>query len=330
LTDKLAYYNLTAPLKPLNASIEAAKRLRNYPEPKADASLNNEISSGISDPTELQNHLKSVLAFQVGVTVHLENYPSLASLNCAQLQDYLVKIQLNISTNQNQFGTFESLKSKYSGRIENFNQKLLTSTGNYTIIYNELNTIYFSLHEIAIGTLTNIVNFLAMLETVDEPVQREILNRCPNLKPPTASSDIFDNEMTENEAFYIGGFPVSKNGLYEMVLLSDGNVVTRSRTTGEVVWSAGTTGQGGVKVVLQSNGVLALLNENEDVLLSTEPYSTPIPGSKLTLLNNGHFIIHKGNQIAYGSQIGAPNCGKIFIREREPNFDTHFKLNLIK
>lgn len=106
---------------------------------------------------------------------------------------------------------------------------------------------------------------------------------------------------------------VSKNGLYEFVVLPDGNVVVRSTSSGNVVLSSGSGGSGVTKATLNPDGSLELTNDKGDVIQTTKTFSSSVPGSQLMLMNNGDFIIFNGSEISFSSAaIGALSCGKTF------------------
>jgi hypothetical protein len=153
--------------------VNSAKQLRNYNESKYDAALLKEIQTAINFGTVFQRDLNAILIFQSSIPSN----PDLNPLSCIQLHEYLTKILTNVSDTGDRIEKFQLDIPKFNGYVSIYQEKVLTSSGNYTIIYSRLIDVYNNYVKFIQDTFEPLNAIISLLESNASPVQAEIQTR---------------------------------------------------------------------------------------------------------------------------------------------------------
>lgn len=157
----------------LSSTQNEARRLRNYPDNTEDPVLKAETDEAFFTTRNVANELRAILLFQAEV----EANPDFTPLNCFQIHEHLLKIQTNISISEKRILKFASWNTLSTERIPFFEDKLTTASGNYTIIYTKLVTIYTQLKTVTEETFDPIEEFINLLNANADPVRSEISSK---------------------------------------------------------------------------------------------------------------------------------------------------------
>lgn len=114
------------------------------------------------------------------------------------------------------------------------------------------------------------------------------------------------NILNPGESLTIGESRISSNGEWEMTLLSNGNLIIKSTSTGQAIWSSNTTNSGATGVTMKNNGNLVLYGSSGNTIWSS---STNVAGSSAYISNTGKLIISYGKTVSYSTGGGAYECG---------------------
>ncbi len=115
--------------------------------------------------------------------------------------------------------------------------------------------------------------------------------------PPT----LYHNYLlgSKNQTLQQGASLVSNNGHYQFSYQKDGNLVLRKTDDQTVIWSTNTEGKTSDKVVMQTDGNLAMYDDTTQVWASG---TSGHPNAYLTLQMNGEAVIYDDNKPIWGTK----------------------------
>jgi hypothetical protein len=88
---------------------------------------------------------------------------------------------------------------------------------------------------------------------------------------------------------------LSPNGLYKLILQTDGNLVIYNQTTNKAVWATYTNGKPVVKAVMQGDGNFVLYGSNGASYWSSRTYN--YPGAFLQIQDQGNAVVYAKVQV---------------------------------
>ncbi len=110
------------------------------------------------------------------------------------------------------------------------------------------------------------------------------------------------SSLTPGATLSLGQGIESSNGLYEMGLRSDGNVIEVSVPDGRVMWSSNTAGRGGTKLVLQADNNFVLYTSSNVPIWYTSTYSGASNAStQLVMQGDGNAVLYVGGSALWAT-----------------------------
>jgi hypothetical protein len=104
------------------------------------------------------------------------------------------------------------------------------------------------------------------------------------------------NKLNVGETLNTNEFLVSTNGLFQLYLQGDGNLVAFQVDTNTVYWSSQTGGTNANKLVMQGDNHLVLYRDNTPVWTARNTYGGE-PGSFLKIENDGRAVVYKPTSV---------------------------------
>ena len=108
--------------------------------------------------------------------------------------------------------------------------------------------------------------------------------------------DFFWQSGTQSTAYSLllqpGQSITSPNGLFQLVMQTDGNLVVYLVAQGDPLWSTGTSGNPGAVAAMQNDGNLVVYTESGSALWAS---GTSAPNATLTLQGDGNLVIYGSN-----------------------------------
>ena len=103
---------------------------------------------------------------------------------------------------------------------------------------------------------------------------------------------VSSNSLSLNQQLNVNQYLQSRNGKYRLYMQGDGNLVLRDTATFGMLWSSGTSGNGGGCIRFQSDGNLVIRNSAGVPIWSTDTEFDN--ADRLILNNNGALVIYSG------------------------------------
>jgi hypothetical protein len=100
------------------------------------------------------------------------------------------------------------------------------------------------------------------------------------------------NRLDNGESLRSNEYIISSNGLYQLYLQGDGNLVASRISDGVVYWSSGTGGSFANRLVMQGDNHLALYQDNRHVWTASNTWGGE-PGAFLKIEDNGKIAVYK-------------------------------------
>ena len=115
-----------------------------------------------------------------------------------------------------------------------------------------------------------------------------------------------NNWLSVNGELRTNQYIASENGRYRLYLQGDGNIVLRDQQSGAALWSTGTHGKGGTRLVMQSDGNFVLYSSSGSAVWASGTNGTG--ASRVVINNDGSLAIYSGDNAVW-AQNGTGNTG---------------------
>ena len=115
-----------------------------------------------------------------------------------------------------------------------------------------------------------------------------------------------NNTIEEGQQLNANEYIASENGRYRLYLQGDGNIVLRDQETGASLWSSGTHGQNGTRLVMQNDGNFVLYTSSGNAVWASDTNGTG--ASRVVINNDGSLAIYSGNEPVWAEN-GTGNTG---------------------
>lgn len=111
--------------------------------------------------------------------------------------------------------------------------------------------------------------------------------------------------ISAGTTLYVGSTVYSNDRTHVLVMQGDGNLVLYRSGTSQAPWSSATTGRGGVRAIMQSDGNFVIYDGANRAVWSSNTAGRP--GSYASVENTGKFVIYQPSIIWTG--VGGGNTG---------------------
>lgn len=116
--------------------------------------------------------------------------------------------------------------------------------------------------------------------------------------PASVAVDVASDMLYANESLWTNGTKTSRNGVYTLIMQTDGNLVLYA-TGGRPIWASKTVGTGANRVIMQSDGNLVIYSPTRAVWASNTPGSG---ANRLVVQDDGNLVTYSPTRPVWASQ----------------------------
>ena len=110
--------------------------------------------------------------------------------------------------------------------------------------------------------------------------------------------------LSPNGSLFVNQTLVSTNGVFELIMQADGNLVLYRLSNMHPEWATGTNGKDVQRAIMQTDGNLVLYNFNGGAVWASNTNGNP--GSFLVMQDDGNLVIYRPNVPIWASNTSNP------------------------